>query len=149
MSKEEKIKEIINEFFKKMGLSFKIESIEKKDSDFFVNLKSEDKEILLGRDSENLNQIQKILNAIVKKKIDKKIFLDLDVMGYKKRKIEYLEELAKTLADEVILTKREKILPPMSAKERRIIHLILSERKDVKTESFGKEPERRVIIKPL
>ncbi|MGB9637586.1 MAG: R3H domain-containing nucleic acid-binding protein [Microgenomates group bacterium] len=53
------------------------------------------------------------------------------------------------MADEVILTKREKILPPMSAKERRIIHLILSERKDVKTESFGKEPERRVIIKPL
>jgi len=149
MNQEEEIKKIINQFFEKMGIKIELESIEKKDSVFFVNLRSNENEILLGKDGETLNKIQKVLNAIIKRKVDEEIFLELDVLGYKKRKTEYLEELAKNLADEVILTKKEKVLPPMSAKERRIIHLILSQRKDVKSESFGQEPERRVIIKPV
>jgi spoIIIJ-associated protein len=149
MNPEEEIKKIINQFFEKMGIKIEFESVEKKDSVFFVNLRSNENEVLLGKDGETLNKIQKILNAIIKRKVDEQIFLELDISGYKKRKTEYLEELAKNLADEVILTKKEKILPPMSAKERRIIHLILSQRKDVKSESFGKEPERRVIIKPV
>jgi len=37
----------------------------------------------------------------------------------------------------------------MSSYERRIIHLALSERDDVKTESIGEEPKRRVVIKPV
>jgi len=149
MNPEEEIKKIINQFFEKMGIKIEFESVEKKDSVFFVNLRSNENEVLLGKDGETLNKIQKILNAIIKRKVDEQIFLELDISGYKKRKTEYLEELAKNLADEVILTKKEKILPPMSAKERRIIHLILSQRKDVKSESFGQEPERRVIIKPV
>jgi len=149
MNPEEEIKKIINQFFEKMGVKIEFESVEKKDSVFFVNLRSNENEVLLGKDGETLNKIQKILNAIIKRKVDEQIFLELDISGYKKRKTEYLEELAKNLADEVILTKKEKILPPMSAKERRIIHLILSQRKDVKSESFGQEPERRVIIKPV
>ena len=149
MNPEEEIKKIINQFFEKMGIKIEFESVEKKDSVFFVNLRSNENEVLLGKDGETLNKIQKILNAIIKRKVDEQIFLELDISGYKRRKTEYLEELAKNLADEVILTKKEKILPPMSAKERRIIHLILSQRKDVKSESFGQEPERRVIIKPV
>jgi len=56
--------------------------------------------------------------------------------------------LAKEIADEVALTKKEKILPPMPAYERRIIHLELAQRPDVTTQSIGQEPERRVVIKP-
>jgi len=59
-----------------------------------------------------------------------------------------LKELAKSVADEVALTKKERILEPMSAYERRIIHLELASRPDVTTESIGKEPKRRVVIKP-
>jgi spoIIIJ-associated protein len=35
----------------------------------------------------------------------------------------------------------------MSSYERRIVHLELSEREDVTTESIGEEPERRVAVK--
>ncbi|RLC39293.1 MAG: hypothetical protein DRH33_03225, partial [Candidatus Nealsonbacteria bacterium] len=72
----------------------------------------------------------------------------LDINQYKKNKIEYLNDLAKSTADEVALSKKEKILPPMPSYERRIIHLTLAEREDVQTESQGEEPERRVVIKP-
>ena len=52
------------------------------------------------------------------------------------------------MADEVVLTKKEKILSPMPAYERRIIHLELAERKDVSTESIDQGLERKVVIRP-
>ena len=60
-----------------------------------------------------------------------------------------MKDLAKELADEVALTKKEKVLSPMPSYERRIIHLEISKREDVKTESIGEEPERRIVIKPI
>ncbi len=56
--------------------------------------------------------------------------------------------MANSAADEVALIKKEKWLPIMPAYERRIIHLELSLREDVVTESIGEEPERRVVVKP-
>ncbi|MCD6402414.1 hypothetical protein J7L36_00985, partial [bacterium] len=75
-------------------------------------------------------------------------YINLDINKYKKKKTEYLKELANSVADQVALTKKEKVLPPMQAFERRIIHLELADRSDVTTESIGKEPERRVVVKP-
>ena len=79
--------------------------------------------------------------------IQKDFYVDLDINGYKKKKIDYLKEMAKNAADEVSLMKQEKILPPMPAYERRIVHLELAERKDITTESIGREPERKIIIR--
>ena len=62
--------------------------------------------------------------------------------------MEYLKDMAKNLADQVSLTKEEKILPPMSAYERRIIHAELAQRTDVITESQGDGFDRHVVIKP-
>ena len=84
----------------------------------------------------------------MRKKIGSDIYFDLDINSYKKKKISYLEELAKTIADEVVLTRQEKELLPMSAQDRRIIHLSLNQRTDVVSESKGQEPNRYVLIKP-
>ena len=85
---------------------------------------------------------------ILKKKITDPFYINLDINDYKKKKEEYLKELARSAAEEVALTKREKILGSMLAYERRIIHMELSNRENIETESIGEEPERRVIIKP-
>ena len=53
------------------------------------------------------------------------------------------------MADEAILNQVSKKLPPMNAWERRIIHLTLAERSDVKTESQGERDQRHVVIIPL
>jgi len=76
-------------------------------------------------------------------------YIDLDVNDYKKKKSEYLRELARDTANDVVLTKKEKMLEPMPAYERRVIHLELAGRTDVASESVGQEPERRVVIKPF
>jgi len=143
----EKIKKEAKEFFSKLGFEVEIK-VSKAESAFRVNVETKQFQELIGEKGKTLLEIQHLLNAILKKKMGQEIFIDLDVGGYKERKIKYLKELARSVADEVALTKKEKILEPMPAYERRIIHLELASRPDVTTESIGKEPKRRVIIKP-
>jgi spoIIIJ-associated protein len=144
----EKIKETVKEFFEKTTFEVEIEFLPQKDETLSINLKTDEPQILIGEGGQTLVEIQHLLKAILKRKISDSFFIDLDINGYKKKKIEYLKELARTVADEVAITKKEKILSPMPAYERRIIHLELADRKDVTTESIGQEPERRVVIRP-
>jgi spoIIIJ-associated protein len=144
---KEKIEKRIKEFFSKMGFEVETE-ISRVDKTFKVNVKTKDYQELIGERGKTLLEIQHLLNAIFKKEMGEEFFLDLDIEGYKEKKIKYLKELARSVADEVALTKKERILEPMPAYERRIIHLELASRPDVTTESIGKEPKRRVVIKP-
>lgn len=113
-----------------------------------LELKIEEPQILIGEQGKTLNDIQKILGRLLRKATGEEIYLDLDVNQYKKNKIKYLKEVAQELADRVALEKKEKALFPMNSYERRIIHLELAERTDIKTESIGEDQERRVVIKP-
>jgi spoIIIJ-associated protein len=144
----DEIEKEIRGFFEKMTIIFEIDPLSQKDETLNVNLRAEEPQFLIGERGQTLQEIQHILKIILKRKIPEIIFLNLDINDYKKKKNNYLTELAKSVADEVVLSKKEKILPPMPAYERRIIHLELAERKNVTSESIGQEPERRVVIKP-
>jgi spoIIIJ-associated protein len=144
----EEIKKTIKEFFEKTTFEVEIEFSPQIDLTLPINLKMETPQILIGEGGQTLSDIQHLLKAILKRKIEENFYIDLDINDYKKKKIEYLKEIARSVADEVSLTKKEKILSPMSAYERRIIHLELAGRQDVTTESIGQEPERRIVVKP-
>jgi spoIIIJ-associated protein len=145
-----KIKEIAEEFFKKMTFEVEIDLFPQRDQTILINLKTEEPQILIGERGETLLEIQHLLKTILKRKlnIEEPFYLDLDINDYKKKKITYLKEMARSVAEEVVLTKKEKILPPMPAYERRIIHLELADNPNITTESIGQEPERKVVIKP-
>ena len=125
------------------------EGEEEKIKTIFIELKTKEPRILIGERGQTLLEIQQLLVAIIRKKIKEQFFLNLDINEYKKKKIEFLKELASNLADDVALNKKEKWLPTMTSYERRVIHMELSKRNDVATESIGHEPERKIIIKPL
>jgi len=113
-----------------------------------INIRTDDPQILIGEHGQTLLEIQRLLKVILNKQIKKFFYLNLDINDYKKKKIEYLKSLAKDLADEVSLTKEEKILLPMSSYERRIIHIELAGRQDITTESQGEGLDRHIVIKP-
>ena len=144
----EKIKKITEEFFKKMDFEVEVEVRPLQEKTLPINLKMAEPKILIGEKGKTLTEIQHLLKVMIIKKIQEPIFIDLDISDYKKKKYQYLRELARSLADEVALSKKERVLSPMSAAERRIIHLELAERKDVTTESIGQEPERKIVIRP-
>lgn len=145
-----KIKEIIQEFFGQTGLAIEVDVKSPVDATVPINLTAEDPQFLIGEGGQNLIEIQRLLKAVMRKKIVslEPFYIDVDVNDYKKKKTEYLKETARATADEVVLAKKEKTLDPMSPYERRIVHTELASRTDVSTESIGEEPERRVIIKP-
>lgn len=146
----EKIKKEIQDFFQKTTFEVEVEFLPQKDKTLPINLKMEEPQILIGEGGQTLTEIQHLLKAILKRKIisEEPFYLEIDINGYKRKKYEYLRELAKSVADEVALTKKEKQLAPMPAHERRIIHLELAERTDILSESIGQEPERKIVIKP-
>ena len=113
-----------------------------------LNVKLDEPQILIGEKGQTLFEIQRLLKMVLNRNLQKIFYLNLDINDYKKKKIEYLKDMAKDLANEAALTKEEKILFPMPAYERRIIHAELSQRQDVITESRGGGFDRHVVIKP-
>ena len=142
------IRKITKEFFMKATFDVGIEFLPQKELIIPINLKTEEPRALIGEKGQTLGEIQRLLKVILRRNIDQEFYIDLDINGYKKKKTEYLKEVAKLVADEVSLMKEEKTLPSMPAYERRIIHLELSSRTDISTDSIGKDPERKVIIRP-
>ncbi len=149
IGRELRIKELVEEFFVKMGIPAEVRDLSKKDNTVLVGIKAEDPQELIGERGKTLCEIQRLLMSIAKRQIDEPFFLDLDINDYKKKKAEYLTEMAVSLANDVALDGRERELPVMLAMERRVVHMALARRTDVATESVGEEPERRIIIKVI
>ena len=72
----------------------------------------------------------------------------LDINGYKDQRTKRVIEFARQAADRVKATQKPEVLFPMSAFERRLVHVELVSDKDILTESIGEEPKRRVVIRP-
>lgn len=147
----ENIKRTIEEFFKMAGYSTEQEARageENGQETLDINIKTSDAQTLIGKQGLVLSDIQLILRKAIKKKTGREIYLNLDVDSYKKNKEDYLKGLAWNIADEVVLTNKEKELPLLSPFDRRVVHMELAERKDVVAESIGEGEERRIVIKP-
>jgi len=145
---KKEIMSLIKGFFKRVG-GMEVEMIKIEENVVLVKVNTSNPELFIGKHGVVLNDFQYILAKMLRRKSGDNVFVDVDINQYKEKKNEYLKKIAQEAADEVVFSKKEKILAPMSSYERRIIHLALSERDDVKTESIGEEPKRRVVIKPV
>jgi spoIIIJ-associated protein len=113
-----------------------------------VDIRGKDLSVLIGRRSETLGAFQYIASLIVGKETQQFVQLVVDVEGYRDRREKQLIQMAKRMADQVAKTGRRQMLEPMPSSERRIIHIALRDHPDVKTESTGEEPYRKVVIMP-
>ena len=144
-----RIKKEAEDLFKMMTFSPNKIDVVSLDDVYLIKVDMDNPKTLIGERGQTLLEIQHILRLIIKKKIQKEIFIELDINDYKKKKKEILNEIAKDIGNEVAFYKKEKILPPMNPYERRIIHLALKEMKGVETESIGEGPNRKVVIRPV
>ncbi len=149
----ELLKNLIAEFLKKMGfdeftLGVRIDSTSDGENLVF-NVGTREADILIGQQGANLRALQHLLRAMARRKTEERLRFSVDINDYCKEKNESLTELAKNAARQAAREKRAIVLRPMSAYERRIVHLTLAENNDVKTESLGEGEERKVVIKPV
>ncbi len=113
-----------------------------------VDIHGDDLGVLIGRRSETLNALQHIASLIVSKQTQQWVHLIVDVEGYRSRRERQLRHMARRMAEQAVKTGRRQVLEPMTAAERRIVHLELRNHPAVTTESIGEEPARKVTIIP-
>ena len=144
----QEIEQLAKEFFEKLGTEASLKTTVQVDGNIDVAAELKEPQVLIGEGGETLLELQHLLRLMVRKRIEEPIQMYLDINEYRKSKESYLKTLANSAADEVVLLKKEKELPPMPPRDRRVVHVVIQERGDVVSESRGEEPERKVVIRP-
>ncbi len=112
------------------------------------DITGDDLGILIGRGGQTLSCLQYVVRLIVAHQTKAWLPIVIDVEGYKQRRYEELQALAQRIAEQVEARGASFTLKPMSAYERRIIHLSLADHSGVTTQSIGEGEARRVVISP-
>jgi len=104
--------------------------------------------LLIGRHGQTIDAIQYLLNAISYRRGEERKEIVVDAAGYRERRRATLEALALRTAEQVRASGEPADLEPMTAVERKVVHLALKERAGVETRSEGTEPNRYVVVVP-
>lgn len=104
--------------------------------------------VIIGHRGETMQALQALTSVAVNRVSDRHVHVVLDVSGYRRRRHESLERMAKRYAKEVKRRQAEFVMEPMPASDRRVIHFALQNYAGVTTESEGVEPNRCVVIIP-
>lgn len=141
------IADLIKALVEKMGVQANVE-IEDSFRGKIFNISSPDSNLLIGQHGANLQALQTIVGSIVSKKYALHERFMIDVDDYRRKREWYLRETAKKAIELVKKSHKPVTLEPMPPYERRVIHAFLSEDFNVETESIGREPNRRIVVKP-
>lgn len=144
-NKQSKAKKFLEDVTRQMGINTKVDCEE--DEEYIrMTLNGGNLGSIIGRRGETLDALQYLANLVANKQGGDRKRIILDAEGYRKRREDTLESLAKRLADRVKRNGQPVVLEPMNPQERRIIHTALQNDSRVQTYSEGEEPYRKVVI---
>ena len=148
MDKIEIIKKTIKELLDAMKFEGQIIVDDLSPDNILINIETDQAGFLIGQTGVNLDALQHLTRILVSKKSEESVPFILDVNHYRRHRIELLKDLANNMAKQALTEKVSLTLQPMSAYERRVIHMALTSQSEISTQSIGQEPERRIVIKP-
>jgi len=130
------------------GASFDLStSVEQQQgSGCLLNIDGDDSSLLLNESGELLEALQHLLNQVFGRSLTKDERIICDVQGFRATRDAELRAMAKHAAERVRSTGVAFTFGPMSANERRMIHLTLSTDNDLHTESIGEGFNRRLKV---
>jgi len=143
----ERVKAFLEGLFPIMKVNAKCNLLEEDDK-IVVEVVAERSQQVIGYRGETLDSLQTLAGAVANIGREDYRRVVVDCENYREKREDTLKSLAEKLADRAVREGRKVILEPMAPYERRIIHSALADRKDVTTESDGKEPNRHVVIVP-
>jgi spoIIIJ-associated protein len=142
------VREVLQRITSELGVRCRLEVVEDAES-VTASLEGGDLGLVIGKHGQTIDAIQYLAGAIVHRRFegDAKPVV-VDAAGYRDRRRERLESLASRVAEQVAATGRHVELEPMTAAERKLVHLCLQDVAGVATRSEGDEPNRRVVVEP-
>ncbi len=148
---QKELEEIAKELFSLMGTKANLEvSWDGENEAFTVNVEASDETgLLIGRKGETLSSIQTVLGIMLKQKTGEWMRVLVNVGNYREKEEDYLRNLADSTAQRAKETGEPQSLYNLKPGQRRIIHLFLSEDKEIKTESVGEGIDRYLVVTPV
>jgi spoIIIJ-associated protein len=116
------------------------------DDPAIIDVQGQDAGLLIGHRGETLQALQFVVNLLLNRQENQRTHVIVDVEQYRERRSHTISTLAKRMADRVIASGRSVTLEPMSASDRRTVHMALADRIQVTTESSGEGRDRKVTI---
>ena len=142
-------RQFLDELVHRMNLDADISMTVPDDETVEFNLQGSSLGLLIGPRGTTLLALQDLTRTVVQRKTNAgNGRIMVDVSGYRQKRKQALERFARQLADEVLSAGSRKVLEPMSAADRKIVHDAINEIEGVTTTSEGEEPRRRVVILP-
>jgi len=106
--------------------------------------------LVIGKHGQTIDAIQYLVNAVVwRGRGDERKAVVVDAAGYRARREASLSALAQRSAEQAVSSAGSVELEPMTAVERKVVHLCLKDFPGVATRSEGTEPNRFVVIDPV
>lgn len=114
-----------------------------------ITLPQEESGMLIGYHGETIDSLQLIISLMLNHGKSEYKPVEVDINGYRQGRQTAIEDLAEKAAEKALESGREIILPPLSSRERRLVHVYLSTRSDVNTYSEGEGSARRLVVRPV
>ncbi len=127
---------------------FSIEEYEGDEGEIILDVVGGDLGLLIGRHGRTLDAIQAVVGAITTHSSGFRYPVVVDVEGYRHRRRQKIEDIARRAADRAAKYNQAVSLRPMTAYERRVVHVALRNDQRVVTGSEGAEPNRQVVVNP-
>ena len=156
ITREEQIEHaetFLNGVLDSFGLSGDVSVVEEMADDEAIELSVSGSELglLVGRKGATLSALQELTRTVVQRNAEgaKTDRLRVDVAGYRALRTAKLREFAQQISQDVLDSGDEKLLEPMAAADRKVVHDAVNDIEGVETGSEGEEPRRRVVIRPV
>ena len=139
-------KAFVDGLLQRMGINGEAFPTEGEDGQIILDNRGEDMGAVIGRRGDTLDAIQYLTSLTINRGKEEHIRIAIDTEGYRAKREESLQRLARKMAGKVLKYRKNMTLEPMNPYERRIIHATLQDYKGVTTYSTGTEPNRRVVV---
>ncbi len=139
------VQEVLVELLEKMEFPSTVE-VFSEGIDVFCKITGEYEEYLTGQDGRTVDSIQYILRKIIAKKTPERIKLSVDVGNYRDEREEELKQKAVELAELVKDDGKTQVIPALNPSERRVVHMVLQDDKEIRSRSVGDGLFKKILI---
>jgi spoIIIJ-associated protein len=139
------VRELLERIARGIGVHAQL-AIEEDDETLTASFAGRDLGLLIGKHGQTIDALQYLANAIVFRGQDDRKAIVVDAAGYRERRKASLDALAVRSAERAVATGERVELEPMTAVERKVVHLRLKDYPGVETSSEGTEPNRYVVV---
>jgi spoIIIJ-associated protein len=139
---------VVDQIARALGPEYRVVASDDPEHGIVLDISGGDPGPIIGRHGATIDAIEHLAAAVAFPPGAERRPISVDAQGYRARRERRLRELAEQAATQALAEAAPMELDPMSAAERKVVHMALADREDVETSSDGREPERFVVVWP-